>query len=89
MDVWSAGVIFLCLLSGRYPFFRASDDLSALAQVVALMGTAECTRVAKELGKQRGIVKPLQYGHINFRIIKNRVGGSNKFIDVSSHVKPH
>ena len=51
VDIWSAGVILLCLLSGRYPFFRASDDLSALAQIIALRGTAECTRVSGELGE--------------------------------------
>ena len=51
VDIWSAGVILLCLLSGRYPFFRASDDLSALAQIISLMGSAECAKVSRELGE--------------------------------------
>uniref|UniRef100_A0A672T807 non-specific serine/threonine protein kinase n=1 Tax=Sinocyclocheilus grahami TaxID=75366 RepID=A0A672T807_SINGR len=34
IDMWSAGVILLSLLSGRYPFFKASDDLIALTQII-------------------------------------------------------
>ena len=47
VDIWSAGVILLCLLSGRYPFFKAHDDMSAMAQIVALFGSEECIAAAK------------------------------------------
>ncbi|XP_014405495.1 PREDICTED: cell division cycle 7-related protein kinase [Myotis brandtii] len=38
IDMWSAGVIFISLLSGRYPFYKASDDLTALAQIMTIRG---------------------------------------------------
>ena len=50
VDIWSAGVILLSILSGRYPFFRAHNDLSALAQIIGLMGTRECTVAANSYG---------------------------------------
>uniref|UniRef100_A0A090XBS5 non-specific serine/threonine protein kinase n=1 Tax=Ixodes ricinus TaxID=34613 RepID=A0A090XBS5_IXORI len=34
------GSVFLSLLSGRYPFFRAQDDLTALAEIITV--TREC-----------------------------------------------
>uniref|UniRef100_A0A672J7Z2 non-specific serine/threonine protein kinase n=1 Tax=Salarias fasciatus TaxID=181472 RepID=A0A672J7Z2_SALFA len=51
IDVWSAGVILLALLSGRYPFFKASDDLVALTQIMSVRGSRETIQAAKSLGK--------------------------------------
>ncbi|KAM9243955.1 cell division cycle 7-related protein kinase [Dugong dugon] len=51
IDMWSAGVIFLSLLSGRYPFYKASDDLTALAQIMTIRGSRETIRAAKTFGK--------------------------------------
>lgn len=43
IDIWSAGIIFLSLLSGRYPFFKATDDTVAIMQLITLFG-ADCIR---------------------------------------------
>ncbi|KAI3375127.1 hypothetical protein L3Q82_021643, partial [Scortum barcoo] len=51
IDVWSAGVILLSLLSGRYPFFKASDDLIALTQIMTIRGSRETIEAAKAFGK--------------------------------------
>ena len=51
VDVWSAGIVLLCLLSKKYPFFKAQDDMSAMAQIVGLFGSKECSRAAKAYGK--------------------------------------
>ncbi|XP_078479027.1 LOW QUALITY PROTEIN: cell division cycle 7-related protein kinase, partial [Lampetra planeri] len=51
IDVWSAGVILLSLLSGRYPFFKASDDLTALTQIMTIRGSRETIQAAKTFGK--------------------------------------
>lgn len=39
LDIWS-GVIFLSLLSTRYPFFLSPDDMTGLAEI-AVFGTVE------------------------------------------------
>lgn len=49
VDMWAAGVIFLSLLSGCYPFFRAPDDVTALAQIITLKGVKEVKATAKAL----------------------------------------
>lgn len=51
IDMWSAGVILLSLLSGRYPFYKASDDLTALAQIMTIRGSRETIQAAKAFGK--------------------------------------
>lgn len=49
VDMWAAGVIFLSLLSGCYPFFRAPDDVTALAQIITLKGVKEIKDTAETL----------------------------------------
>lgn len=52
IDMWSAGIVFLSLLSGRYPFYKASDDLTALAQIMTIRGSRETMQAAKVFGMQ-------------------------------------
>jgi cell division control protein 7 len=45
IDVWSAGVILLCILAQRYPFFLPKDDVDAFIELVSVFGiaaTQEC-----------------------------------------------
>jgi len=51
IDIWSAGVILLCILSTRYPFFTAPDDLVSLAEIASLFGTQELREVALKLNR--------------------------------------
>ena len=58
VDMWAAGVIFLSLLSGRYPFFKAADDLTSLSQIITLLGSAIVIDAAKSIGKHLILAKP-------------------------------
>lgn len=69
--MWSAGVIFLSLLSGRYPFYKASDDLTALAQIMTIRGSRETIQAAKTFGKQFYIIEQNKYLlHISYTSLK-------------------
>lgn len=61
VDMWSVGVILLSLLSGRYPFFRAADDLSTLAEITTLLGTTTVRRAAAKIGKRNSLSLSLVY----------------------------
>ncbi|CDH48406.1 cell cycle protein [Lichtheimia corymbifera JMRC:FSU:9682] len=49
IDIWSAGVILISLLTGRYPFFLANDDGDALVEIASLFGTNALKTFATKL----------------------------------------
>uniref|UniRef100_A0A8C8S2E6 non-specific serine/threonine protein kinase n=1 Tax=Pelusios castaneus TaxID=367368 RepID=A0A8C8S2E6_9SAUR len=75
IDMWSAGIIFLSLLSGRYPFYKASDDLTALAQIMTIRGSRETIQAAKTFGKSILCTKEVP-AH-NLRTLCERLRGTN------------
>lgn len=52
VDIWSAGIIFLSMLSGKYPFFKVSNDMAALLELITLFGSEECIVTARSLHKE-------------------------------------
>jgi cell division control protein 7 len=38
IDVWSAGVILLTILSRRFPFFNSADDVEAMIEIATIFG---------------------------------------------------
>ncbi|XP_053507448.1 cell division cycle 7-related protein kinase isoform X2 [Ictalurus furcatus] len=73
IDVWSAGVILLSLLSGRYPFFKANDDLMALTQIMTILGSRETIQAAKKFGK--AVVCSRELPRLNLRILCETLRG--------------
>lgn len=51
VDMWACGVMMLCILSRTYPFFRAPDDVTALAEITTVMGTDAVVQAAEQYGK--------------------------------------
>ncbi|PKS12325.1 hypothetical protein jhhlp_001625 [Lomentospora prolificans] len=39
IDIWSAGVILLTILSRRFPFFNSADDVEALIEITTIFGS--------------------------------------------------
>ncbi|OAA59791.1 cell cycle protein [Niveomyces insectorum RCEF 264] len=47
IDVWSAGVILLTLLSRRFPFFNSADDVEAMIEIATLFGSRRMRAAAQ------------------------------------------
>ena len=52
IDIWSAGVVLLSILSQRYPFFKSPDDLTALCEISTIVGTKRLHDAARECGRK-------------------------------------
>merc|ERR1719300_994034 len=52
VDMWAAGIILLSILSRSYPFFRAPDDMTAIAELTTLFGSDAMKNVAKRYNRR-------------------------------------
>lgn len=57
IDIWSAGVILISLLTGRYPFFLANDDADALVEIASIFGTNALKKFATKMSMSRNNIK--------------------------------
>ncbi|KAL4081511.1 kinase-like domain-containing protein [Scleroderma yunnanense] len=46
VDVWSAGMILLFFLTGKFPLFQSSDDIEALMEIATIIGRQRMERTA-------------------------------------------
>ena len=46
IDIWSAGVMLLSILTHKFPVFNSSDDIEALMEISAIFGRAAMERCA-------------------------------------------
>lgn len=46
IDIWSAGVILLTILSRRFPFFNSADDIEAMIEISTIFGTKRMKQTA-------------------------------------------
>lgn len=51
VDIWAVGVIFLTILSRVYPFFKATNDFVALAEITAIFGHNAIKKTALTLDR--------------------------------------
>lgn len=47
IDMWSVGVILLCMLTGQYPFFLSVDDVDGLVEIATIFGHGEMRKAAR------------------------------------------
>lgn len=52
IDVWSAGVILLTIMSRRFPFFNSADDVEAMIELTTLFGSKRM----KQAGLLHGVM---------------------------------
>lgn len=38
IDIWSVGIMLLCFLTRRFPFFNSNDDIEALMEIGTIFG---------------------------------------------------
>jgi cell division control protein 7 len=46
IDVWSAGMILLFFLTGKFPLFQSNDDVEALLEIACIIGRRRTEKAA-------------------------------------------
>lgn len=51
LDIWSAGIILLTIMSKRFPFFHSTDDVDAVIELASIFGKRWTQRAALKHGQ--------------------------------------
>ncbi|KAH9482230.1 Cell cycle serine/threonine-protein kinase hsk1 [Psilocybe cubensis] len=51
IDVWSAGIILLFFLTGKFPIFQSNDDIEGLMEIAVIIGKRKIERAATLHGR--------------------------------------
>lgn len=74
LDIWSAGVILLTLLTRRYPFFQSSDDFDAIVEIASIFGNEEMAQAARFYGRRWQCNLPsISTDHIGWSVLCARL----------------
>ena len=46
IDVWSAGVILLFFITGKFPIFQSNDDIEGLMEIAVIIGKKQMEKTA-------------------------------------------
>jgi len=46
IDMWSAGMILLFFLTGKFPLFQSNDDAEALLEIACVIGRRKMEKAA-------------------------------------------
>lgn len=77
LDVWSAGVILLTLLTRRYPFFQSSDDLDAILEIACIFGNEEMAAASRLYGRKwRCSIPSVPERHVTWPVLCARLNPS-------------
>lgn len=84
VDMWSAGIILLSMLSGRYPFFYPSDDISELVQIMSVCGVEEIQNAVQNQGKRiivsESVAKQLERGWKGWKELCEKANPKGSFV---------
>ncbi|CAI6335146.1 unnamed protein product [Periconia digitata] len=71
IDMWSAGVILLTLLTRRFPFFHSADDIDALLEITTIFGRKKMRETAFLHGQvfETNVPSYSEHGHTLEKII--------------------
>jgi len=71
IDMWSAGVILLTLLTRRFPFFHSADDIDALLEITTIFGRKKMREAALLHGQvfETNIPSYSEQGHTLEKIV--------------------
>jgi cell division control protein 7 len=87
IDVWSAGVVMLSVLSGTSPFFLSNRDVDGLAEIAVVFGESRLHALAKFYGKTLTLGDQVDWNHLSGTAAELRELCTSQFPEHPAHAQ--